>query len=41
MVVNRWFALRFEKPALAAVSANFDRFAGRIAYETHGRKGAL
>jgi glutathione S-transferase len=39
MVVNRWFALRFEKPALPAVTAYYDRLAERAAYRTHGRNG--
>jgi glutathione S-transferase len=39
LVVNRWFALRFEKPDLPAVSTYYDRLAGRIAYRSHGRNG--
>ena len=39
MVVNRWFALKFDKPALPAVSAYYDRLALRPAYRTHGRNG--
>jgi glutathione S-transferase len=39
MVVNRWFALRFDKPALPAVTAYYDHLAKRIAYQRHGRNG--
>jgi glutathione S-transferase len=39
MVVNRWYALRFEKPTLPAVAAYYDRLAERPAYRTHGRNG--
>ena len=39
LVVNRWFALRFDKPALQAVQAYYDRLAERAAYRTHGRNG--
>jgi len=39
MVVNRWFTLPFEKPALPAVSAYYDRLAERPAFRTHGRNG--
>ena len=39
LVVNRWFALRFDKPALPAVQAYYDRLAERSAYRTHGRNG--
>jgi glutathione S-transferase len=39
MVANRWFALRFEKPALPAVAAYYDRLAERPAYRAHGRNG--
>ena len=39
MVVNRWFALKFEKPALPAVTAYYDRLALRPAYRKHGRNG--
>jgi glutathione S-transferase len=39
MVVNRWFALPFDKPKLAAVAAYYDRLAERPAYRRHGRNG--
>jgi glutathione S-transferase len=39
MVVNRWFAIDFAKPHLAAVAAYFDRLAERPAYQLHGRNG--
>jgi len=39
MVVNRWFALRFDKPDLPAVAAYYDCLAERPAYRTHGRNG--
>ena len=39
MVVNRWFTLKFDKPALPAVSAYYDRLALRPAFRTHGRNG--
>jgi len=37
--VNRWFATPFDKPALPAVSAYYDRLAGREGYRLHGRNG--
>jgi glutathione S-transferase len=40
LAVNRWFSLDFTKPALAAVSAYYDRLAERPAYRKHGRNGA-
>ena len=39
MVVNRWFTLRFDKPAFPAIAAYYDRLAERAAYRTHGRNG--
>ncbi len=39
MVVNRWYALRFEKPDLPAVSAYYDRLTERSAFRVHGRNG--
>lgn len=39
MVVNRWFALRFDKPSLPAIAAYYDRLALRPAYRAHGRNG--
>jgi len=39
LVVNRWFSIDFKKPALATVSAYYDRLAERPAYRAHGRNG--
>lgn len=39
LVVNRWFSIPFDKPALPAVAAYYDRLAERTAYRTHGRNG--
>jgi glutathione S-transferase len=39
LIVNRWFGIAFEKPALPAVSAYYDRLAERPAYQRHGRNG--
>ena len=39
MVVNRWFAIPFEKPQFKAVSAYYDRLAERAPYRAHGRNG--
>jgi glutathione S-transferase len=40
LVVNRWFAVQgFDKPALPAVSAYFDRLSQRSAFLRHGRNG--
>jgi len=39
LIVNRWFAIPFEKPALANVAAYYDRLGERTAYRTHGRNG--
>jgi glutathione S-transferase len=40
LVVNRWFSIPFEKPALPAVAAYYDRLAERPAYRAWGRNGA-
>ena len=40
LVVNRWFAVQgFDKPALPAVSAYFERLSERPAFLRHGRNG--
>ena len=39
LVVNRWFAIAFEKPVFKAVSAYYDRLGERPAYREHGRNG--
>jgi glutathione S-transferase len=39
LIVNRWFAIPFEKPALANVAAYYDRLGERPAYRAHGRNG--
>ncbi len=39
LIVNRWFGIPFEKPALPAVAAYYDRLAERPAYQRHGRNG--
>ena len=39
MVVNRWFAIPFQKPQLSAVSAYYDKLSERPAYKAHGRNG--
>jgi glutathione S-transferase len=39
LIVNRWFAIPFEKPALANVAAYYDRLGERAAYKAHGRNG--
>jgi glutathione S-transferase len=39
LVVNRWFAIPFEKPHLDRVAAYYDRLAERAPYRTHGRNG--
>lgn len=39
LVVNRWFAIPFEKPALPALAAYYDRLADRPAYRLYGRNG--
>ncbi|WP_313621967.1 glutathione S-transferase [Achromobacter sp.] len=37
--VNRWFETPFDKPALPAVAAYYDRLAARDGYRTYGRNG--
>jgi glutathione S-transferase len=39
MVVNRWFAIPFQKPEFKAVSAYYDRLSERPAYKAQGRNG--
>jgi glutathione S-transferase len=39
LLVNRWFAIDFDKPELKAVSAYYDRLTERPGYRTHGRNG--
>lgn len=39
LIVNRWFTIPFEKPALPHLSAYYDRLAERPAFRTHGRNG--
>jgi glutathione S-transferase len=39
LIVNRWFAIPFEKPSLPAVSVYYDRLAERAPYRAHGRNG--
>jgi len=39
LIVNRWFAIPFEKPALANVAAYYERLSERANYRTHGRNG--
>ena len=39
LVVNRWFAVEFDKPELPAVTAYYDRLTERPAYRAHGRNG--
>ena len=39
LIVNRWSAIAFEKPALPAISAYYERLAERPAYREHGRNG--
>jgi glutathione S-transferase len=39
LVVNRWFAINFSKPAFKAVAAYYDRLTERPAYRAHGRNG--
>jgi glutathione S-transferase len=39
LVVNRWFAIDFQKPKFGAVSAYYDRLNERPAYKAHGRNG--
>ncbi len=39
LVVNRWFAMDFEKTEFPAISEYYDRLGERPAYRTHGRNG--
>jgi glutathione S-transferase len=39
LVVNRWFSIPFERPALPAVSGYYDRLTDREPYRAHGRNG--
>lgn len=39
LTVNRWAAIDFEKPALPAVSAYYERLSERPAFRAHGRNG--
>jgi glutathione S-transferase len=39
LIVNRWFAIPFEKPRLSAVADYYDRLGERPAYRIHGRNG--
>jgi len=39
LIVNRWFGIPFEKPALPAVAAYYDRLGERAPYRRHGRNG--
>lgn len=39
LVVNRWYAIEFEKPELPAVAAYYERLSQRPAYREHGRNG--
>jgi len=39
LIVNRWFAINFQKPDFKAVSAYYDRLTERSGYRAHGRNG--
>lgn len=39
LLVNRWYAIEFEKPELPALQAYYDRLAERPGYRAHGRNG--
>ena len=39
LIVNRWFSIAFDKPALNHLSAYYDRLTERPGYRTHGRNG--
>ncbi len=39
LIVNRWSTIAFEKPALPAISAYYERLTERPAYRQHGRNG--
>ena len=39
LIVNRWFSIDFEKPALPAVARYYDKLSERPAFMRHGRNG--
>jgi glutathione S-transferase len=39
LIVNRWFAINFQKPDFKAVSAYCNRLTERPGYRPHGRNG--
>ena len=39
LVVNRWYAIDFEKPTFKNVAAYYDRLAERAPFRAHGRNG--
>lgn len=39
LLVNRWYAIEFEKPMLPVLQAYYDRLAERAGYRAHGRNG--
>lgn len=39
LIVNRWFSIDFEKPALPAVASYYERLSARPAFMMHGRNG--
>ena len=39
LVVNRWFAIPFDKPEFKPLTAYYDRLADRPPYKAHGRNG--
>ncbi len=39
LIVNRWFGIPFEKPAMPELAAYYDRLTERPAFRTHGRNG--
>jgi glutathione S-transferase len=39
LVVNRWFAIEFDKPQFKTLTAYYDRMAMRPAFRKHGRNG--
>jgi glutathione S-transferase len=39
LILNRWYALSFDKPAFPAVHAYFERLKTRPAFRTHGANG--
>jgi glutathione S-transferase len=40
LIVNRWFSIAFDKPALPAVARYYETLSERAAYRTHGRNGS-